>query len=173
MSKNKLEEVEEPMLIAEDDTSVEVTIFEPTEELVTEDDSGLVLNVAETLVAELKSSPNLAINLVHTLSQITKPWEPIGSDGKIVNEIAVPPGQSPKDFKKQTTMQASYISGYKMSTIFGDEVAVILKDTPKWKIMIEGDYQSDAPFVEHSQKAEASAKSFAEAKLVERGYIIG
>jgi hypothetical protein len=60
-----------------------------------------------------------------------------------------------------------------MSTIFGDEVAFILKDTPKWKVKIEGEYQVDAPFVQHGQKAEGNTKKFAEDKLRELGYVIG
>jgi len=129
--------------------------------------------LVEELIKELVTKPAMAIEFVQTLGKITKPWEALGGDGKPVNEIPVPPGTSPRDFVKTATSGGAYISGYRLVTIFGDEVAVILKDTPKWKIMIEGEYQIDAPFVQHGQKAENNAKEFAEEKLKERGYTIG
>jgi len=130
------------------------------------------LDLVALLIEQLKVKPEGAVELVHTLSTITKPWEAIGNNGNIVNEVPVPQGQSATQFIKQAST-APYISGYRMNTIFGDEVASITKDTPKWRVKIEGENQVDAPFVQHGQKAEANAKKFAEDKLRERGFIIG
>lgn len=128
-------------------------------------------SVLESLINDLSESPELAVNLVERLGKITKPWEPIGSSNSKLNEIPVPPGESPKSFIKKQDL-GPFISGYKLVTIFGDEIASIIKDTPKWKIVILGEYQVDAPFVQHGQKAETNAKTFAEEKLREKGFVI-
>jgi hypothetical protein len=132
-------------------------------------DNGVALVTA--LIDELTSHPELAVGLVHTLSKITKPWEALGGNGNPLNAMPVPPGESSKAFRRKT--MGGYISGYRLTTIFGNEVATIAKDTPKWRITIEGNHQVDSPFVEHAQKAEEKAKTFAESKLKELGYIIG
>jgi len=127
--------------------------------------------LVDALIEELVGNPKLAVKLVRTLSMITKPWEPIGNDGNPVNEVAVPEGVNAREFIRRNS--ATYIRGYRLITIFGNEVATITKSTPKWKIVIEGANQVDSPFVEHGRKAEGNAKAFAEEKLRERGYVIG
>ncbi len=128
-------------------------------------------SVLVNLIEELSQHPERAIDLVRSLSCITKPWEPIGMASSKINEVPVPPGESPKKFIKGQE-SGPYVSGYRLVTIFGDEVASILKDTPKWKIVVLGEYQVDAPFVQHGQKAEANAKAFVEEKLKLRGFVI-
>lgn len=123
------------------------------------------------LITELVSKPHLAVELVQCLKRITKPWEILGNNGHSINEVPVPPGKSAKEFLKSTQTSA-YVSGYRLSTIFGDEVAMIVKDNPKWRITILGEYQVEAPFVSHAQHGEANSKKFVEDKLVEMGYII-
>lgn len=123
------------------------------------------------LIAELSQDPESALRLVQTLGKITKPWEIIGLAGSGLNEVPVPPGKSAKEFQKSMESSA-HISGYRLETIFGEEIALIVKDSPKWKITILGEYQVDAPFISHVGKAESAAKTFAEDKLLKRGYII-
>lgn len=130
-------------------------------------------SVAESLTQDLIQNPSRAIQLVKTLSKITRDWEPIGSNGAPINETPVPPGKNPKDFIKTTSSSPVHISGFRLTTIFGDEVAMITKDSPKWRVTILGEYQVDTPFVQHSTRAEFNAKQFAENKLREKGYIIG
>ncbi len=129
--------------------------------------------VLDTFLQELKQSPNRAVELIRVLGMITRDWEPLGSNGNPINEVPVPPGKNPRDFVKTTTSSAVHISGFRLTTIFGDEVATIFKDSPKWRVTIGGEYQIDTPFVQHSQKAEFNAKQFAENKLREKGFIIG
>lgn len=129
--------------------------------------------LVKELIAELKSSPNTAVEFVKALSKITKPWEPIGYGSTPTNTMNVPDGVSAKQFAQETITSSINISGYRLSTIFGKEVAIIQKATPRWKISIEGAYQSDAPFVSHAQKAESQAKQFVEERLKELGYIVG
>lgn len=131
------------------------------------------VSVVESLVAELKQNPEGAVDLVKVLYKITKPWEAIGPDGSLasVNEVPVPPGKSAQAFQKLNYNGPS-IGAFKLTTIFGDEVALIVKDSPKWKITIEGEPQVDGPFVEHGQKAEAKVKAFVEERLTLRGFII-
>lgn len=128
--------------------------------------------VIDSLVQELTQSPNRAVQLVQALGKITRGWEALGSNGNPINEVPVPPGKNPKDFVKAASTPV-HISGFRLTTIFGDEVANIIKDSPKWRVTILGEYQIDTPFVQHSAKAEFNAKQFAEGKLRERGYIIG
>jgi hypothetical protein len=129
-------------------------------------------SIITQLVEELRTQPSQALSLIQVLGKITKPWEPIGTDGNPVNEVPVPPGQSPKEFVKVAT-STTHISGFRLTTIFGDEVAQIIKGSPKWRVIVAGEYQIDTPFVHHGQRAEGDVKSFAEGKLRERGYIIG
>jgi hypothetical protein len=128
--------------------------------------------VLDTLIQELTQNPNRAVQLIQLLGRITRSWEPVGTNGNPINEVPVPPGKNPKDFVKAATSTV-HISGFRLTTIFGDEVATIIKDSPKWRITIQGEYQIDTPFVQHSQRAEMNAKQFAESKLKERGFIIG
>lgn len=128
-------------------------------------------SIIEQLVSELTKHPESAVGLIKVLSKITKPWEVIGLNGQQLNEIPVPQGVTVQDFKKQAT--GPHISGYRLTTIFGDEVAVIIKDHPKWKVTIEGQNQSDSPFVSHSKKAEEGIKEFVETRLRDKGYILG
>jgi hypothetical protein len=128
--------------------------------------------VVDTLIQELTQSPTRAVQLIQFLGKITRGWEAIGSNGNPINEVPVPPGKNPRDFVKAATSTV-HVSGFRLTTIFGDEVATIIKDSPKWRITIQGEYQVDTPFVQHSQRAEANAKQFAEGKLREKGYIIG
>lgn len=149
-------------------SKVTVKMEKATENLMTEKEPKSVL---VSLIEELATHPERAVDLVRSLGCITKPWEPIGMASSKINEMPVPPGEPPKKFIKGQEA-GPYISGYRLITIFGDEVASILKDTPKWKIVIQGEYQVDAPFVQHSQKAEANAKAFVEEKLKLRGFVI-
>jgi hypothetical protein len=126
----------------------------------------------DALLHEFTTVPAKAIDFIKALGKITKGWEPIGSNGNPVNEIPVPPGKNPRDFVR-TASSIVHISGFRLTTIFGEEVALITKDSPKWRVVIQGEYQVDTPFVEHSQKAEVNVKNFAETKLRERGFIIG
>ena len=128
--------------------------------------------VVDLFIKEMKENPKSALKFIKTLSLITRPWEAIGTQTNLVNEITVPQGMSAKDFIK-SSQTGPFVSGYKLVTIFGDEVAVISKDTPKWKILILGEMQPDAPFVDHSKLAEGKAKKFVEDKLTQKGFIIG
>lgn len=129
-------------------------------------------SVIESMVQELRQSPGKAIEFVHFLGKITRGWEPIGSNGNPINEVPVPPGKNPRDFVRAATSTV-HISGFRLATIFGTEVASIIKDSPKWRVTILGEYQIDTPFVQHSSRAEQNAKEFAENKLRDLGYIIG
>lgn len=127
--------------------------------------------LTKELMAELVGNPDLAVEFVRTISKITKPWEAIGNNGTIVNEAPTSRGEAKSEFFGRVS--GVYVSGYRLQTIFGDEVATIIRDTPKWKIVIDGKGQVDAPFIEHGQKAESIAKEFTERKLRELGYVIG
>lgn len=129
-------------------------------------------SILEQVIYELKTNPSLSVKLVSVLSKITNPWETIGLSGQHVNELAVPQGVSVEDFKKKLNSNP-HVSGYRLTTIFGREIAIIVKDHPKYKVTIEGETQADAPFVTHSKKAEDSVKEFAEKRLKEKGYILG
>lgn len=126
----------------------------------------------DALIQEFTTSPSKAVDFIRALGKITKGWEAIGSNGNPVNEVPVPPGKNPRDFVRSAS-SIVHISGFRLSTIFGEEIALITKDSPKWRVVIQGEYQVDTPFVEHSQKAESNVKNFAESKLRERGFIIG
>lgn len=154
---------------AKKEVEVEKVSSEPLTKSVVKKES-----VVREFIAELTQKPELAVELIQTLSNITKPWEAIGSNGAAEgsNEVPVPPGKSAKAFQKQN-VSGPYISGYKLTTIFGDDVALIVKDTPKWRITILGETQIDGPFVEHGKKAEQNAKDFVEERLRLRGYVIG
>lgn len=128
--------------------------------------------VLDTMMQELRQSPGRAIDFVHFLGKITRGWEPIGSNGNPINEVPVPPGKNPRDFVRAATSTV-HVSGFRLATIFGTEVASIIKDSPKWRVTILGEYQIDTPFVQHSSRAEQNAKEFAENKLRDLGYIIG
>lgn len=128
--------------------------------------------LVEGLIKELTKAPSQAVELVQFLGRITKGWEPIGSNGNPINEVPVPPGKNPRDFVRAATSTV-HISGFRLTTIFGDEIATIMKDSPKWRVTVLGEYQIDTPFVQHSQRAEVNAKEFAESKLRDRGFIIG
>lgn len=134
--------------------------------------SSTKVSLVSQLTSELIDNPKLAWELVQSLRKITKPWEIMGKDGGSVNEMPVPPGKSAKEYLKET-VQHGWISGYRLTTIFGEEVATIVKDSPKWKVTVLGEYQVDAPFIQHGQKGEASVKAFAEEKITKLGYVIG
>lgn len=131
-------------------------------------------SLVEQFIAELVEHPERAVSLIQVISKITKPWEAIGMDGAATgsNEVPVPPGKSAQAFQRQNVAGPN-ISAFRLTTIFGDDVALIVKDSPKWRITIEGEPQIDGPFVEHGQKAEVKAKTFVEERLALRGYIIG
>lgn len=131
-------------------------------------------SLIQSLVVELKEHPERAVAFIQVLSKITKPWESIGPDGATasVNEVTVPQGTSAQAYQKQS-WGGPNISAFKLTTIFGDDVALIIKDSPKWRITIEGVPQIDGPFVQHGQKAEQTVKQFVEERLAQRGYIIG
>jgi hypothetical protein len=130
------------------------------------------LSVVSKLLKELEEEPESGLKLVHLLGRITKPWEELGNTLSQVNEIPVPPNMSAKEYLKGAGAQP-YTSGWKLTTIFGREVAVIVKDTPKYRILIEGQVVSNVPFIQHAQKVETIVKQFVEEKVRERGYIIG
>jgi len=127
--------------------------------------------LVDELIKELEGDPKSAVKFVQAISMITKPWEPLGNNGEPVNEVPVPAGVNPREFRSTAT--AAYISGYRMTTIFGNQVAELTKGTPKWRVTINGVPQTEAPFVKHSKTAEEAAKKFAEQKLRELGYVIG
>lgn len=131
-------------------------------------------SLVNQFITELAQHPERAVNLVQVLSKITKPWEAIGMDGAAAgpNEVPVPPGKSAQAYQRQNVAGPN-ISAFRLTTIFGDDVALIVKDSPKWRITIEGEPQIDGPFVEHGQKAEIKAKTFVEERLRLRGFIIG
>jgi hypothetical protein len=124
----------------------------------------------ESLIEETKKRPDQALMLVKALGKITKGWESVGSDGTPVNEMPVPQGKSAKDFQK--SVQGHFVSGYKLETIFGEEVALITKDSPKWKVVIMGQHQVDSPFLYHAKDGEQIVKSFAKEKLEKLGFIL-
>ncbi len=127
------------------------------------------------LTKEIIENPAGSLKLIQALRKITKPWEMLGNTSGLgnVNEVSVPPNVSAKEFVNAQKQQGPFVSGYRLQTIFGEDVALIIKDTPKYKIFIEGELMIDAPFVQHGQKAEQNAKEFAEKKAEERGYVIG
>lgn len=133
--------------------------------------SEVPVELIEQLIQEMTQRPALALKFIQSLGKITKPWETLSRDGTSINEVPVPQGKPAKEFLKET-QNAGYVSGYRLSTIFGDEVAIITKDSPKWRVTILGDYQVEAPFMTHPQKGEASVKQFVEEKVRKLGYII-
>lgn len=128
-------------------------------------------DLIEKLIQEMIQQPQLALKFVQSLGKITKPWETLSRDGTSINEVPVPQGKPAKEFLKEA-QSAAYVSGYRLSTIFGDEIAMITKDSPKWRVTILGEYQVEAPFMTHPQKGETSVKQFVEEKVKQLGYII-
>lgn len=124
-----------------------------------------------TLVNEIKTDPAGALALVKALQKVCKPWESLTSASNELSEMTVPAGQSAKDFMKNASK--GFVSGYRINTIFGEEVALVTKDHPRWKVLIEGQNQSDSPIIGNSKTSEATVRAFVEEKLVERGYIVG
>lgn len=129
-------------------------------------------SVTELITYEIKENPTRAKDLVKVLGMVTMDWEPVGSNGNPINEVPVPPGKNPKDFVRAANGIA-HISGFRLSTIFGKEVAFIAKDSPKWRVTILGEYQVDSPIIQNGSTAEANVKKFAEEKLKSKGYIVG
>lgn len=127
-------------------------------------------SVVNLLTLEIQQNPMKAKELFKALSMITVEWESIGTNGFPINEVPVPPGENPKDFVKSSA-RISHVSGYKLSTIFGKEVAYISKDSPKWRVTILGEYQTDSPIIQNGSIAESIVKKFAEEKLRSKGYI--
>lgn len=161
-------------LLQSEEKTPTVALESSTQGMVTlsKDDLEPSTYLIDSLVQEIVQSPARAAQLIKVLGKITKEWEPIGTNGNPINEVPVPPGRNPKDFVRAATATV-HISGYRLTTIFGKEVALVMKDSPKWRVTIEGEYQVDTPFIQHGSKAEFNAKEFAENKLRERGYIIG
>lgn len=127
-------------------------------------------SVVNLLTLEIQQNPLKAKELFKALSMITVEWESIGTNGFPINEVPVPPGENPKDFIKSSA-RISHVSGYRLSTIFGKEVAYISKDSPKWRVTILGEYQTDSPIIQNGSVAESVVKKFAEERLKAKGYI--
>lgn len=125
------------------------------------------------LVAEISSDPASAVELVKILGRVTKPWQALEVKNQMLNEITVPQGMSAQEYKLQST--GLHVAGYRMETIFGDEVAVILRESPKWRVLICGQVQANTPFIaaKAGKKSEIEVQEFAEKKLRELGYILG
>jgi hypothetical protein len=129
-------------------------------------------SVTELVTYEIKENPIRAKELVRVLGMVTMDWESIGVNGNPINEVPVPPGENPKDFIRSAT-RVTHISGFRLSTIFGKEVAYISKDSPKWRVTILGEYQVDSPIIQNGSTAEVNVKKFAEERLRAKGYIVG
>jgi hypothetical protein len=128
--------------------------------------------VTDLVIREIRDNPVRAREFVSVLGTITMDWEAIGTNGSPINEVPVPPGKNPKDFIRSAN-GISHISGFKLSTIFGKEVAFISKDSPKWRVTVLGEYQVDSPIIQSGATAEATVKKFAEEKVKSKGYILG
>lgn len=107
------------------------------------------MSMITELIESLNKNPEEALMLSDTLRKILGPWEELSADSN----------------------SAATGTFLVIKNMMGTEVAQIIKDYPKYKISIEGEFLKDAPFITHGKDIMAG-RVFVEKKLRERGYIV-
>jgi hypothetical protein len=61
--------------------------------------------------------------------------------------------------------------GFQIKNMAGQEIAHITKNFPKWRVVINGEYAKEAPFIMHANHT-LTGKNFVEEELRKLGYIV-